>query len=263
MAFKQPLPGALSPSRLNDFQACPRRYQHASVERIPQPANYASTKGRFVHHILEQLFGLEAGDRTLDAARSFRQSAEEEVLTDEVRADLSMNEELLEQLRRESDDIVETYFQMEDPQSIRSEGAELRLNVTIEGTPLLGILDRLDRDEDGSLAIIDYKTGSVPDRRWDSQTFANTELYAALCETHLGERPDTIRLLYVAKGTVLERRVTDAVVKARVEVARDAWDRITRYYDDGDFPATPSKQACRFCAYKERCRANGVPVVLR
>ncbi|HUY42809.1 MAG TPA: PD-(D/E)XK nuclease family protein, partial [Acidimicrobiales bacterium] len=166
-------------------------------------------------------------------------------------------------LRLESDEIVETYFRMEDPRTVRSEGAELRLNVTIEGTPLLGILDRLDRDEDGSLAIVDYKTGSVPDRRWDSQTFANTELYAALCETYLGERPETIRLLYVAKGAVLERRVTDAVVKARVDVARRAWERITRYYDDGDFPATPSRQACRFCAYKERCRANGVPVVVR
>ncbi|HUY43802.1 MAG TPA: PD-(D/E)XK nuclease family protein, partial [Acidimicrobiales bacterium] len=152
MAFEQPLPGALSPSRLNDFQACPRRYQHASVERIPQPASYASTKGRFVHHILEQLFHLDANERTLDAARRFTEGAEEEVLTDEVRADLSMDEELLEQLRSESDDIVETYFRMEDPRSVRSEGAELRLNVTIDETPLLGILDRLDRDEDGSLA---------------------------------------------------------------------------------------------------------------
>jgi len=263
MAFEQPLPVALSPSRLNDFQACPRRYQHASIERIPQPASYASTKGRFVHHILERLFGLEASERTLDAARSFVEEAEQEVLTDEVRADLSMNEELLDRLRSESDDIVKTYFRMEDPRTVRSEGAELRLNVTIDATPLLGIVDRLDRDEDGSLAIIDYKTGSVPDRRWDSQTFANTELYAALCETHLGERPESIRLLYVAKGTVLERRVSHAVVKARVEAAHHAWDRITRYYDDGDFPATPSRQACRFCAYKERCRANGVPVVLR
>ena len=263
MAYEQPLPSALSPSRLNDFQACPRRYQHGAVERIAQPASYASTKGRFVHHILEQLFGLEASARTLDAARSFRDSAEEKVLTDDVRSGLSMDDELLDKLRRESDEIVETYFRMEDPRTVRSEGAELRLNVTIDATPLLGILDRLDRNDDGSLAIVDYKTGAVPDRRWDSQTFANTELYAALCESQLGERPESIRLLYVAKGSVLERRVNDVIVKARVDAAHDAWDRIKRCYDDGDFPATPSARACRFCSFKDRCRANGVPVPIR
>ncbi len=263
MAFDQPLPVALSPSRLNDFRACPRRYQHASVDRIAQPASYASTKGRFVHFLLEQLFRLEPSARSLAAARGFRDASELEVLTDDVRADLAMDEDLLDKLRRESDEILVTYFQMEDPRTIVSEGAELRLSATVADTPLLGILDRLDRDDDGTLAIIDYKTGAVPDRRYDASTFANTDLYAALCETAFGERPDTIRLLYVAKGSVLERRVSDVVVQARVQAAHDAWARIVRYYDEGDFPATPSAQACRFCAFKERCRANGVPVVVR
>ena len=52
MSFDQPLPTSLSPSRLADFQACPRKYQHASVERIPQPASYASAKGRFVQKVV-------------------------------------------------------------------------------------------------------------------------------------------------------------------------------------------------------------------
>lgn len=263
MAFAQPLPLALSPSRLNDFRACPRRYQHASVERLPQPATYASTKGRFVHFMLEQLFLLDPDERTLDAAKGFRDDAELAVLSDEVRADINLDNERLAQLRRESDEILATYFQMEDPRSIHTEGAELRLQVSVNDTPLLGILDRLDRADDGTLAIVDYKTGSVPNRRYDALTFANTELYAALCQAQLGERPDTIRLLYVAKGTVLERRVSEVVLQARLAAASEAWTRITRYYDDGDFPATPSAQSCRFCPFKERCRANGVPVVLR
>jgi len=36
--------------------------------------------------------------------------------------------------------------------------------------------------------------------------------------------------------------------------------KINRFYDDGDFPATPSVNACRFCSYKDLCRANGVAV---
>jgi len=262
MAFTQPLPAALSPSRLSDFQTCPRRYQYASVERLPQPSTYATAKGRFVHYIFEHLFLLEPTERTVENARSFVEAATEEILTPDVREEIPLNEDKLATLVREADEIVSRYFQMEDPSHVTSEGVELRFGVTVEGAPLLGIVDRLDREENGELTIVDYKTGKVPDRRYDAQTFANTELYAALCAAERGEQPTYIRLLYVAHGTSLERPVSDIVVRARARAAADAWGKITRYYDDGDFPATPSPRACRFCSFRDVCRARGVPVAV-
>jgi putative RecB family exonuclease len=260
MSFTQALPQSLSPSRLSDFQTCPRRYQYASIERIPQPASYATAKGRFAHFVFEQLFNLAPEDRTIENAREFISSAVAEILTDDVRADIGMDDAMLAKLVAETDSILTTYFLMEDPTTIASEGVELRLGATVNGAPLFGILDRLDRDADGTLAIVDYKTGGLPNRNYDSQTFANAELYAALCEASLGEKPKKIRLMYVAKGETIERDVSDVVVKARSNSASNAWGRINQYYVDGDFPATPSNNACRFCSYKDLCRANGVPV---
>jgi putative RecB family exonuclease len=163
-------------------------------------------------------------------------------------------------LLQETDAIILRYFEMEDPTSVQHEGVELRIGVDVKGAPLYGILDRLDRDADGTLTIVDYKTGGLPNRNYDSQTFANAELYAALCEAQLGERPTKIRLMYVAHGQSIERPVSEVVVNARTQAAAGAWNRITRYYDDGDFPATPSTNACRFCAFKDLCRSNGVAV---
>ncbi|MCU1362968.1 MAG: hypothetical protein JWM55_796 [Acidimicrobiaceae bacterium] len=263
MAFKQPLPQSLSPSRLSDFQACPRRYQHGSIERLPQPASYASAKGRFVHYVFEHLFLLDKSDRTIERARGFIEPAKEEILTPEVRLDLSLDEALLATLIAETRAIIESYFAMEDPTTIDSEGVELRLGVDVNGTPLFGILDRLDRDADGTLTIVDYKTGSLPNRNYDSQTFANAELYAALCEATLGEKASNIRLMYVAHGESIERPVSDVVVRARATAATHAWAKINRYYQDGDFPATPSRSACRFCAFQDLCRGEGVPVPSR
>jgi len=263
MTFAQPLPTSLSPSRLSDFQACPRRYQHASIERIAQPASYASAKGRFVHFILENLFLLPAQDRTVERARSFVEPAVAAILTDEVRVELAMDETMLDKMIDETEAIITTYFEMEDPRSVQSEGVELRIGVKVNETPLFGILDRLDRDPDGSLVIVDYKTGGLPNRNYDSQTFANSELYAVLCEQKLGERPTKIRLLYVGQGQTIERSVTDVVIRARASAASNAWERINTYYADGDFPATPSSSACRFCSYKDLCRASGVPVPSR
>jgi putative RecB family exonuclease len=263
MAFDQPLPQSLSPSRLSDFQTCPRRYQHGSIERLPQPASYASAKGRFVHYVFEHLFLLNNDERTVERAREFIAPAIEEILTPEVRVEISLDEATLAKLLTETEAIIQSYFAMEDPTAINSEGVELRLGVDVDGTPLYGILDRLDRDSDGSLTIVDYKTGSLPNRNYDAQTFANTELYAALCEAKLGERPSTIRLMYVAHGKSIERNVSDVVVRARTKAATSAWTKINRYYQDGDFPATPSSHACRFCAFKDLCRSEGVPVPAR
>jgi putative RecB family exonuclease len=260
MTFTQELPRSLSPSRLSDFQTCPRRYQYASIERIPQPASYATAKGRFAHFVFEQLFNLNAEERTIERAREFVPAAVEEVLTDDVRADIGMDDAMMYRLLNETAQIITTYFQMEDPTTVTSEGVELRLGATVDGAPLFGILDRLDRDADGTLTIVDYKTGGLPNRNYDSQTFANAELYAALCEAGLGEKPTKIRLMYVAQGESIERNVTDVVVKARSQSASSAWNRINRFYDDGEFPATPSVRACRFCSYKDLCRANGVAV---
>lgn len=260
MTFDQPLPKSLSPSRLADFQACPRRYQHASIDRIPQPATYATAKGRFVHFVFEQLFLLPPVERTIERARDFVAPAVDAVLSDDVRVDIALDEEMLARLLEETEAIIVNYFAMEDPRTIANEGVELRIGVDVNGAPLYGILDRLDRAEDGSLTIVDYKTGKLPNRNYDSQTFANTELYAALCEAHLGERPQRIRLMYVAHAHAIERSVSDLVTRARAESAAKAWQRITRYYDDGEFPATPSSNACRFCAFKDLCRANGVAV---
>ncbi len=263
MSFEQPLPKSLSPSRLADFQACPRRYQYASVERLPQPASYASAKGRFVHYVFEQLFLLDAPERTIERARDFVEPAVEVILTEDVRAEIALDDAMLAKLLVEAESIIATYFEMEDPSQVTSEGVELRLGVTIDGAPLFGILDRLDRNADGSLTIVDYKTGGLPNRNYDSQTFANAELYAALCAAKLGEQPASIRLLYVAKGEAIERPVTDVVVQARSRSAANAWERINRYYDDGEFPATPSLNTCRFCSFKTVCKSSGVPVPSR
>ena len=260
MPFDQPLPKSLSPSRLADFQTCPRRYQHASVERIPQPASYATAKGRFVHYIFEHLMQLPSLERTVEAALGFVGAASDSVLTPEVREEIGLDDALEARLLAETKVIIERYFTMEDPRTITSEGIEMRVAVTIADTPLFGILDRLDRDEEGNLVIVDYKTGSLPNRNYDSQTFANAELYAVLCEEKLGERPTKIRLLYVSQGETIERPVSEVVIRARAQAATAAWTKIQRYYADGDFPATPSKNACRFCSFTDLCRAQGVPV---
>jgi len=141
---------------------------------------------------------------------------------------------------------------------------ELPLTATINGAPLYGILDRLDRDEDGSLVIVDYKTGKYPSGDYVSSAFANAAIYVALCEAELGERPSKVRLLYVASGQPLERRAEDIFPDQRADAAARAWVSIKEAHAAGNFVPRPSASACRFCPadYQARCRAEGVDVVV-
>lgn len=260
MSIERPLPASLSPSRLADFQSCPRKFQHASIDRIPQPATYATALGRYVHYVLEHIFALPQQERVVDRVVDYLAAAQVAILTDETKADLALDEAKTATFLRDGERIARNYFSMEDATTKNVIGIEQRINVEIDGVPLVGILDRLDREVDGSLTIVDYKTGRVPSANYESSSFANTEIYAAMCEAALDERPARIRLLYVGAGTTLERNVQPVVLKARRAAAATAWNNINAYYEAGAFPAKPSSNACRFCAYKSICTSNGVAV---
>src|SRR4030095_1665443 len=58
----------LSPSRASDFKTCPLLYRFRSIDRLPQRPTQAATRGTLVHAVLERLFDLDPGERTLQAA---------------------------------------------------------------------------------------------------------------------------------------------------------------------------------------------------
>lgn len=252
------LPQALSPSRLGDFSSCPRRYQYASIERIPQPATYATLKGRLVHYVLEHLMQLAPAERSVESALGLYGAAADEILTSSAKSDIEYSAELGETLRAEVTQIIHHYFSLENPEDVTTR-VELPIRVSVESAPLFGILDRLDTNDDGDLVIVDYKTGAIPDERFLDKAFVNCQIYALLCQTEYGKLPKKIRLFYVGKGSandaiaIKEKEVSQVVVDARGRQAVETWQTINEMYEAGNFPAMPNKNTCRFCAYKDRC----------
>jgi len=56
------------------------------------------------------------------------------------------------------------------------------------------------------------------------------------------------------KVRTIERNVTEVVIKARASAASGAWERIKRYYDDGDF--LPLRRATRVASAHTRISAG-------
>src|SRR5262245_66079894 len=58
--------GSLSPSRASDFMACPLLYRFRVIDQIPETPDPMAARGTLVHAVLERLFDLPAGERTLE-----------------------------------------------------------------------------------------------------------------------------------------------------------------------------------------------------
>src|SRR3954447_4296524 len=59
---------ALSPSRALDFKTCALLYRFRVIDQLSEPPSLDAARGTVVHGILEKLFDLPAGGRTVEAA---------------------------------------------------------------------------------------------------------------------------------------------------------------------------------------------------
>ena len=256
-AMLPPLPSSISPSRIGSFTDCPRLFQYQAIERLEQPPTIWTLKGTLVHAALERLFGEDPPDRTIEAAVG----ALDAVVTSEEGAAgiaaLGLTGSDARAFVADADALVRRYFELEDPSGIDAVGVELRVETTLEtGDPepvhLRGIIDRLDRMENGDLVVVDYKTGRAPSPGRERSKLAAVETYALLCERALGVRPVAVRLLHLREPVVIERRIGAAEVARQERRTVQVWSAISTAYAKGSFRPSPGP-LCRFCAFSDRC----------
>src|SRR5918994_2463896 len=60
---------SLSPSRAADFKSCPLLYRFRTIDRLPERKSRAAVRGTLVHSVLERLYDLPPGERTVAAAQ--------------------------------------------------------------------------------------------------------------------------------------------------------------------------------------------------
>jgi putative RecB family exonuclease len=209
-----------------------------------------------VHRALELLLGLDAPDRTLDAAMALLPQAEADVLDGEEYRSLGLSDEERAAFVAQAGALVQKYFRLEDPRTIRHEGLELMLEAEVGGVRLRGIIDRLERDADGGLVVTDYKTGRVPGERFEQGKLGGVHFYAFLCEQVLGERPARIQLYYLAEPVAIVSEPSDQSIRGLQRRVGAIWTAVERACEREDFRPNPGK-LCDWCAFKEWCPAFG------
>lgn len=255
---------ALSPSRASDFKMCPLLYRFRAIDRLPERSSRAQIRGTVVHAVLEQLYALPAPDRVPAAARALVAPVWEALL-----AELPA---LLEELFTGPDDpelpawlesaeqLLEIYFQLEDPSRLEPEARELLVETELaSGLLLRGYIDRLDVAPDGRMRVVDYKTGAAPRPIGETRALFQMKFYALALLQLRGVVPTQLQLLYLADGESLTYSPDEAELR-RFERTLDAiWEAIRTAGRTGDFRPNPSRM-CEWCSHKAFCPAwDGSP----
>ena len=244
----------LSPSRAGDFKTCPQLFKFRAVDRIPEPTSVHQARGTTAHLALQRLFDDELATRTPERLFDLFREAWTEVRGDEEFEGLFATVDEEREWGLESMALLANYFSIEDPTTFDPEDRELDMLEDLDGIVIRGILDRIDREDDGQLVITDYKTGRAPPERYALSSFFALKIYALLIRQRLGETPKEVRLLYLNGPTLYRLPIDDQQLDAMDGQLRALWAAIERAMSTGRFPARPGR-LCNWCSYQEICPA--------
>ncbi len=227
------------------------------VDQVPEPPSPAATLGTLVHAVLENLFDLPAAERTYEAAAAALAPEWERMKS--VDAELAgMHDGAAEQAwLRDAASRVETYFTMENPSRLEPAAREEFVEWQLDDGPLLrGVIDRVDVAPDGSIRVVDYKSGKAPLPQYGQQAKFQMRFYALLVARLRGRLPAVLQLLYLRDGQTVILNPTDEDLAAVEHEVRALWDEITHAARSGQFRTRRSK-LCGWCSFQAMCPEFG------
>ena len=252
-----PLPTSMSPSKVTSFKDCALAFRLSNIDRLPEPPSVAAAKGTLVHRALQLLFAEEPPDRRgPEVALSKLERAVPEILDGAEYRGLELSGEERSELVDDARSLLDRYYQLEDPASVRVLGTELRLSVQLGTLRLSGIIDRLELGDDGELVVTDYKTGRAPSEMSEQARLVGVQFYALLCERVLGRRPGRIRLLHLREPLSLTAVPTDQSLRGMQQQTLAIWTAVERACRTEDFRPRPGR-LCQWCGYHDLCPAVG------
>jgi DNA helicase-2/ATP-dependent DNA helicase PcrA len=241
-------PRYLSYSQLETFITCPLQYKYRYLLRIPVPPSAALTFGSTIHRTIREFYErLKRGERpTKDDLLT--------ILKNQWSPVGFGNKAYEERMMQQGRDILSGFYAKGyDPRSVPK---DLEKSFKIKITPslsLVGKIDRVDTLPDGSIEIIDYKTGQAPKTRKVTDDPQLTVYALAATDPGLyAMSPDRVTLsFYFFEG---QEKISAQRTKEQLEDAKHAIAEKAKEIASTDFAPKPGKY-CDFCEFRLICEA--------
>lgn len=261
-----------TPTRLDTWLACPRRYRFTYLEKRPKGAPWAhNSVGAAVHNALRDWWSLPLDERTPASAA--------DLVARGWLADGFRDERQSHEWRDRAASMTADYVEGVDPEA-EPAGVERTVATSTHGMALSGRVDRIDRrrSDDGGeeLVVVDYKTGRRPLTDDDARSSLALAVYVVAAARTLRTRSRRVELHHLPTGTVsvyehtpesIERHLSRAGDIAREAAAAEAaWrERLRPMAEDAEagdadaieaidavLPPSPSP-GCSWCDHRRWC----------
>ncbi|EEH64072.1 hypothetical protein HMPREF0044_1091 [Gleimia coleocanis DSM 15436] len=249
---------ALSATSTSTWKQCQLKFRLIYLDGFREPPNPVTTRGTLVHAVLEHIYDYQAGMRNLETAKSLTAAQYQEMFAKDPEFQAMFTEEsALNQWLAEVNSLVESYFQMENPQRLEPYARELLVDAeTSSGIAIRGFIDRIDKAPNGAIRIVDYKTGKSPRPQYMEDKLHQMRFYSLLMRQAGRGVPARTQLVFLGDGKTLTFDPQPEQVDAFEHYLTQIWQQIEHACNTGNF--YPRKQPlCNWCGVKEMCPVFG------
>jgi DNA helicase-2/ATP-dependent DNA helicase PcrA len=138
--------------------------------------------------------------------------------------------------------------------------AEVDVSLEKDNYILTGAID-LVASEDGSLEILDFKTGSKPDGQSDlvDSYYKQLCIYAHIFQNRSGLTPSRLVLYWTGEANRNDARMVFEFNAGDVSAATEHFESVVRAIQARDFHVSepPAKEVCSECDFKVLCESDG------
>ena len=251
LAGREPIT-RFSYSALESFKKCPRQYEYNYILKIPQPPSGATSFGSSLHNTLNEFYKLV----TQSKQASLFQDYEEDLSLERL---LSIYEDKWipagyesrahhDTLKQRGKEILENFYGHFKDEVARIEMLEKGFKLKVGKYTISGRLDRADKLPDGTLEIIDYKSGKSRTQK-EVDKDEQLAIYALAAKECFGKPASKLTLYFLDEDVKISTEPDGGKLDKLKEDIIETADQV----NESDFAPTPSKFVCGFCPYNGIC----------
>jgi DNA helicase-2/ATP-dependent DNA helicase PcrA len=239
------LDARLSATAVETYETCPLQFKFEREWRLSRQLHAAVQYGAAMHRVLRTYYDSVRFGRTKtddELLQLFRDDLAASGIQDDYQRDL-YRKQGLEQLN----DFLAATHSAPAPEVLHTEEW---FDIQIAGTKVAGRIDRVDRMADGSIRIVDYKTGKARSQE-DADESLQLSIYAMAAQQKWGYQVGELAF-HNLEGNV---SVISKRAEFQLEESRERVQAVARGIAEGNFKPKPDFH-CTFCAFRGLCPAR-------
>lgn len=251
---------AFSATSINKYLACPRKYLYEDILALtPKDGNPNTLSyGTAIHKTCQKAYDFLRENKT--------PPEKEQVIFWFKKAFATLPMESYEQRKNFEGRGVKAldayYCQITNTLPANLYATEYKINYTLDnGTKFIGYIDRLDKNEDGTYSIYDYKTGNNKNSGikidGNHEDYYNQMAwYKYFFEQSTGKKVSLTKFIYPEDFLSKNEGITytDEELTELVDKFKSAVNGIRNY----EYEPSYKDSACKNCAYKDFCGMNKI-----